>query len=182
MSEEDTHAWAESASATESLYEAFEKCAHDLQRFLVKKVTCEATAADLAQETYLRVIRLDPTISVADPRSYLFRIAHNLAIDHLRSQHRRRALPHDAPEALALPDQRASPEAAYLAKEELEVVCRAMKDLSPLCRRIFMLNRFDGRSHSDIAQELSIAKSTVEKNLARALNHFRLKLNEHAGA
>ncbi len=180
MIEEDTGTRPDPSPPSASLVEAFQTCAKDLQRFLAGKVSCEAAAADLAQEIYLRVVRSDPTLSVADPRSYLFRIANNLAIDHLRSQRRRRSLPHDAPEALALPDRRASSETAYLAKEELDVVCRAMTELSPLCRRIFMLNRFEGRSHLEITEALGISKSTVEKNVARALNHFRRAFGRRA--
>ncbi|TXG79989.1 MAG: hypothetical protein E6R14_10085 [Thermomicrobiales bacterium] len=92
MIEEDTGTRPDPSPPTASLCEAFQTCANDVQRFPAGKVSREATAADLAQETYLRVVRSDPTLSVADPRSYLFRIANNLAIDHLRSQRRRRLL------------------------------------------------------------------------------------------
>lgn len=178
MSEENSDTWPDPEPPASPLCDAFQKCAKDLQRFLARKVACQATAEDLAQETYLRVIRSDRSVPIADPRSYLFRIANNLALDHLRFNNRRKSMPVDAPEARVLPDQRSSPEMACLAKEELNVVCRAMSELSPLCRRIMLLNRFEGRSHMEISAALGISKSAVEKNVARALNHFRRKLNE----
>jgi DNA-directed RNA polymerase specialized sigma24 family protein len=52
-----------------------------------------------------------------------------------------------------------------LAKQELAAALRALGELSPLCRQIFELNRFDGLSHGDIAGQLGVCVSTVEKTL-----------------
>lgn len=161
------------------LTQLFERHAQDVRRFLASRVACHAAAADLTQETFLRLAQV-PDLGVIDNvRTYLFRIATNLATDHLRTLTRRRSpTPEQEDWLLSHPDGAATPEAALLAKEELTAVLAALRELSPLCRHIFVLNRFEGLPHRDIAVRLDICISTVEKNLARALNHCRRRLNE----
>lgn len=60
----------------------------DLMRFLTYKVRCVETAADLTQETYLRIAHHPDAGNIENMRAYLFRIANNLALDYLRSQTR----------------------------------------------------------------------------------------------
>ena len=60
----------------------------DLQQFLTHKVNCAETAADLIQETYLRIARYSADGEIANQRAFVFRIADNLALDHLRSRAR----------------------------------------------------------------------------------------------
>lgn len=161
-----------------NLTELFDRYAVDVRRFLASRVACEATAADLTQETFLRLVKMPDLAVIDNARTYLFRIAANLATDHLRALVRRRTSCGEQDEALlACPDRSSTPEAALLAKEELAEVLLALDELSPLCRRILVLNRFEGLSHRDIAHRLEICVSTVEKNLARALNHCRKRLN-----
>ncbi|BCA56618.1 putative RNA polymerase sigma factor FecI [Nitrospira sp. KM1] len=155
------------------ILQVFQACAADLRRFFTGRVRCEQTAADLTQEIYLRLTRLEQPHLIADLRTYLFRIAANLATDHERARQRRAALVNEEADWQSVPDHGASPETALLAKEELRLVEEALSELSPLCRTIFLLNRFEGLAHSDIAARLGVCKSTVEKNIARALNHCR---------
>jgi RNA polymerase sigma factor (sigma-70 family) len=164
------------------LPQLFDQHAPDLQRFLTSRVTCEATAADLTQETFLRLAQVPHLDTIDNLRTYLFRIANNLAIDHHRARARTRcSSPEDEGVLIEYPDAAATPEAATLAKEELTVALQALEELSPLCRQIFVLNRFEGLPHREIAARLGIHLSTVEKNIARALNHCRQRLNESGG-
>ncbi|HSE60595.1 MAG TPA: RNA polymerase sigma factor [Nitrospiraceae bacterium] len=168
--------------ARADIRQLFDQLAPDLQRFLTSRVTCEATAADLTQEAFLRLAQIPNLEAIENLRTYLFRIANNLVIDHHRARARTRcSSPEDESALVEYPDAAATPEAAILAKEELAVVLQALEELSPLCRRIFILNRFEGLPHREIAARLGIHLSTVEKNIARALNHCRQRLNESGG-
>jgi RNA polymerase sigma-70 factor (ECF subfamily) len=51
-------------------------------------------------------------------------------------------------------------------------VRRALDELSPQCRRIFVLHKFDGLSHKEIAERVNISRSTVEKHMHTALKHL----------
>jgi RNA polymerase sigma factor (sigma-70 family) len=164
------------------LTQLFNSYAPDVRRFLASRVTCDATAADLTQEAFLRLAQLPDLAAIENVRTYLFRIAANLATDHLRVLVRRKSpLAEQEDGLLEYSDRSSTPEAALLAKEELATALQALHELSPLCRRIFVLNRFEGLPHRDIARHLDICVSTVEKNLARALNHCRRRLNEASG-
>jgi RNA polymerase sigma factor (sigma-70 family) len=161
------------------LIEVFQACLLDLRRFLAKRVQCEDTAADLVQETYLRVAGLDQVASVRNGRAFLFKIADNLAIDHLRSRvrlHQRYAGAPSPELASTLP----TPDRELEARQEWSLLQKAIADLPPKCRAAFLLHRVQHLSYSDIAARLDIAASTVEKHISKALAHCRQRL-EHAG-
>ncbi|WP_342349104.1 RNA polymerase sigma factor [uncultured Nitrospira sp.] len=159
----------------------FDQHRQEVKRFLISRVSCEATAADLTQETFLRLSQLSDLQSIRNIRSYLFRIAANLATDHLRTQIRwKMASSEEEPLLLEKPDTSSTPESVLVAKEELRIVLQAIQELSPLCREIFLLNRYEGFAHREIANRLNVCMSTVEKNIARALNQCRRRLNEAA--
>ncbi len=160
-----------------NILSVFESYTQELRRFLTGRVRCAVTAEDLMQETYVRLQRIEQPHLIQDLRTYMFRIASNLATDHLRAQGRRSELIDHGADCLSIEDTRSTPDHMLLAKEELEIVTVALQDLSPLCQQIFLLNRFEGMKHSVIAARLAISRSTVEKNIARALNHCRRRLN-----
>jgi RNA polymerase sigma factor (sigma-70 family) len=156
----------------------FQQYARDLHRFFTARVRCAATAEDLVQETYLRLQRIEQPHLIENLRTYMFRIAANLATDHLRTQGRRSELFDQQADFSLIEDPHSTPERIYLAKEELQIVEDALKHLSPLCQNIVILNRIEGMKHSDIAARLGISRSTVEKNIAKALMHFRRRLQQ----
>ncbi len=161
----------------------FHRHQRDVHRFILSRVSCEATAADLTQETFLRVSQLPDLQSIRNMRSYLFRIATNLTIDHLRTQSRwQRVFADEETDPLDRPDSASTPESAFLAKEELKRIVETIQHLTPLCREIFLLNRYEGLPHREIAERLNVCISTVEKNIARALNQCRRCLNDESDA
>ena len=68
------------------LAQLFNLHAQDVRRFLTSRVACDATAIDLTQEAFLRLARMPNLGAVENFRTYLFRIATNLATDHLRAR------------------------------------------------------------------------------------------------
>jgi len=63
-------------------------------------------------------------------------------------------------------------DAAYEAKQRLERVVAALDELSPQCRRVFVMHKFEGLSHPEIAARIGISRSTVEKHMGTALKHL----------
>ena len=128
----------------------FQSCALNLRRFLTKPVQCKAAAADLSQETYLRLSRLKSFRDVKNFRGFIFQIADNLAIDHLRSrtrfQQRYVGAPSDDMAGSApLPDRE------FSAKQELAILETAISELPPKCRAAFLLHRVQQLSYGEIA-------------------------------
>lgn len=160
----------------DELSSLFHQYASSLQRLLFWKVKCHEVAADLKQETFVRLLRHGKTEDIRDLPAFLHRTALNLAVDHVRKERRRQTTPMDVTELLAIPDDVPTSEDAAVVKQKLTTLRQAVAELSPLCQQIFELNRFQGLTHTEVARRLDIAESTVQKNLARALLHIMQRL------
>ena len=131
-------------------------------------------AADLTQETFLRVadhMRANPSAVIAHERSYLYRIARNLALDHAR---RSRVVPMETlrdDEGADIGDDRPSLERVAAGRSDLAAVRRAMLALPERTREVFLLVRVDGLTYRETARRLGISESSVQKHLAKAIEH-----------
>ena len=110
-------------------------------------------------------------------KAYVFRMAGNLAIDHLKRETVRSdreggiatdQAAHDAP----------SPETQAAARQELAILAAAVQELPRKRRRIFILYRGRGWTMRQIAQRLGLSEKTVENQIARAMVHCRKRLRD----
>lgn len=150
--------------------------------FIARKISCRETAADLAQETYIRCLSAKRQDNVKDIRSYLMRIAANLVIDHYRSQNAQSA-PKEICEISSMTDQLQTEddvEGETERKAQVQQVRHALGHLSNGCQRIFWLSRLYGYKNVEIADLEGICLSTVEKNLSKATRHCREYLSNIA--
>jgi RNA polymerase sigma-70 factor (ECF subfamily) len=133
-------------------------------------------AEDLVQEAFTRLHRAGHRIDGPDARPLLFTILRNLAVDAARSGRR---APTDAiePHESRLSDPAPDAESALIARQTLEAVRLAIRDLPPRCRDAFLLNRFEQMTYPQIAARLGVSVSMVEKHLSEALR--RLKVHRH---
>jgi RNA polymerase sigma-70 factor (ECF subfamily) len=153
-----------------------------IRRFLAARASGAQEADDLLQELFLKISRFEPTEEVKNPVSYLFRTAMNLA--HDRRRERQRAALRDASWAdsrqtilgTEAVDDTPSAEAAYGARQRLAAVHTALDELSPQCRRVFVLHKLEGLPHEQVADRLGISRSTVEKHMHTALKHLIARL------
>jgi len=139
-----------------------------LRNWLSRKLGSSAHAADLAQDTFVRILSAAPesTSAVREPRSYLATIANRVVIDHLR----RRKLERAYLEALSsLPEAQApSPEAQELVMETLCQIDAMLHGLGARPRQAFLWSQLEGASYADIAERLEVSVSSVKKYVARA--------------
>lgn len=156
------------------LYQEHER---DLRAFMAARLRCPVTAHDLAQELYLKVAALETRLEVTHARAYLFRMAANLVIDYQRRERRQGGLAVEI-EALLSGGGSVSPERQVMAQEELRALVTAVEQLPPATRRVFKRNRFDGQTQREIAAELGISQTAVEKHIRKAL--ARLAAHRHA--
>lgn len=138
-----------------------------LQGWLRTKLGNAWDAADLAHDTYLRILRHDSRPAAADSRPYLVQIAKGLMIDLFR----RRSIEGAYLDALAcLPEaETPSEENRFLAIEALVELDRILYGLAPKARHAFLLCKVDGLSYREVAQLLGVSVSSVEKYIAAAL-------------
>jgi len=139
-----------------------------LLRTLQRMVDNPSTAEDLLQETYLRVSRAlgERTIDHLEP--FVFQTARNLALDHLRTRRlQARTLLEDVPSAIihSVATSQSTPEEAADAERLLMRLNASLGQLSARQQRIFILSRLHGCSYLEIAGELNVSASTVQKEL-----------------
>ncbi|MBC3498738.1 sigma-70 family RNA polymerase sigma factor [Pseudomonas sp. SWRI100] len=153
-------------SAVNDLY-----CEHHgwLNGWLRKRLGNAFDAADLTQDTFVRVIKARSALDIREPRPYLSRIAKGLLIDLIR----RRSLEQAYLEALAsLPEalQPSLEEQAILLQALVEVD-RLLQGLGPKVKQVFMLSQFDGLTYPQIAEHMNISVRSVNNYMAKAMEH-----------
>lgn len=160
------------------LLSAFARHYDELVRRVTRRIGSRTAANDVVQDTFLRIYATSPTAEIASPTSYLFRVADNLAIDHLRQEASRAGVISFDPDQEAVAAREPSPEQALDYKQRLKVLEAAIAELPPRQREVFLLHKFDGLSHGEIADRLGISRSMVEKHVMKALAHCRDRLGE----
>lgn len=171
MSDQDL--WCLDPVRTSPLGMAFQQYAQELQRFLHRRLGCPDTAADLMQETFLRVAQLPSSTQPDNPRAYLFRIASNLATDAMRRQQVRSAYELGDVETGEIASHAPSQETALEARQQCRLLREAVATLPTKCRMVFLLHKSEHLSYGEIAERLNISKSAVEKHMSKALAHCR---------
>lgn len=156
----------------DSLFAAFFDHQDGLKRFLLRRLGNAALAEDLTQETWLRAATATSganASTVENPKSYLFRVAANLANDHLRRTRHGIELQGQDDIVPLFPDLRPSPEQEAVGRSALQDLLRAVDALPPRPREVFILAKVHELSHAEIAAKLGIAKNTVMVHMATAL-------------
>ncbi len=141
-----------------------------LNGWLRRQLGCSQRAADLAQDTFVRVLSKDQGLdSIREPRAYLHIIARGLLINHWR----RRQIEQAYLEAIALqPEALApSPESQALVVETLMQVDAMLARLPEKVRRAFLLSQLHGMTYAAIAIELGVSERMVKKYMAQAMLH-----------
>lgn len=144
--------------------------------WLRKRLGCVDHAADLAQDTFIRVLTQRSAPQLREPRAYLSTIARSLMIDMFR----RRALEQAYLETLAARPEALdiSPETRFLIIETLLEIDQLLDGLGSRTREIFLMSQLDGLSYVEIARQLQVSVNTVKKHAVRALMHCLLATEE----
>jgi RNA polymerase sigma factor (sigma-70 family) len=150
-----------------------------LRRFLAARLRNTSDTADLAQEVYLRLLRIEGFEQIRSPEAYLLTVASHVIHQHSLTNVR---LPvtSDAFDAL-LDEQLATdcdPVAQVHLERRLEALDHALARLPPRTRAVFVLQRRDGYTLDEISQLLGISRSAVKKHLAKALAHCSRQIQE----
>ncbi|HYC65271.1 MAG TPA: RNA polymerase sigma factor [Reyranellaceae bacterium] len=124
------------------------------------------SAEDLIQELWLK-ISASARGPIADPLGYLYRAANNLMTSHYRSAKRAERREEEWGNAAADRDLSADV-AAIAARQELVLAERRLRELGQRVLRVFVLFRVRGVPQREIASQLGISLSSVEKDLQRA--------------
>jgi RNA polymerase sigma factor (sigma-70 family) len=170
----ERHAPANSRS--EDVARLFREHNQALVSFLALRLRSIHEAREVAQEAYVRLLELERRDVSGFLRSYLFRIASNLAVDRVRKRvTETRFSQTEIFDLFADPTD--EPERDLLAKEDLRRLSECLAELPEQARQAFLMFRLDGLSQEDIAARLGVTDRMVRKYITRALIHCRLRLD-----
>jgi RNA polymerase sigma factor (sigma-70 family) len=148
-----------------------------LQSFFLRRIRSKADAADLAQEVYVRMLRIRDLEAIRNPVSYLYTVANNLVKEHAVLDRRQASgvdideiPPHEQLETLPAFDG------------DLDVTQRVarlgavLKQLRPKCRAAVELRFTQGLSYREVAMHLGVSPQMAKKYVAQALCHCRRRM------
>jgi RNA polymerase sigma-70 factor (ECF subfamily) len=130
------------------------------------------TAEEITQEVFISLwLNRDKLSLVQKPAAYIYRITSNKVYDFLRS-----SLAHDR----ILAEIRKRQDSGYTnnaedrmnAKESEQLILQAVRELSPQKQQIYRLNKLEGKTPIEIAEELHLSASTVRSHLSDALRYI----------
>lgn len=152
-----------SAHPVESLYHDHH---HWLTGWLRRRLGCPESAADLAQDTFIRVLSAREPALIIEPRAFLTTLAKRVLFNHYRRQDLERAYL----ETLAQMPEMTAPSA-----EDKAIILQTLIELDQLLdglprpvKRAFLLAQVDGLTYPQIAVELGISVATVKRHLNKA--------------
>ncbi|MEQ1486488.1 RNA polymerase sigma factor [Methyloglobulus sp.] len=169
-------------SGSQTFGHFFLETKEELQRFFLQRFNCPDTAADLAQETYARVLSCEQKETSQSRRALAFSIAGNLAVDHLRKQRVRSrfSLPQEDNESAleAALCTNLHSEQKLMAWQDLEQLEASLEELPEECRVALFLSAVEGLTYVQIGERLGISERMVAKRIAKTLKYCQARRDE----
>lgn len=154
----------------------FRQHGQELKRFLRRRGASADTAADLMQETFLKLLTATPAGPVENVQAYIFRTANNLTID-LARQRRLMPVVDDSDDVLSrLADESPSPERVLLSRQELTILQAALNQIPAQPREVF-LARLDGKTFAEISCSVGVPSQTAFSQMVKVMMHLKAALD-----
>lgn len=137
-----------------------------LHNWLRRRLNCSQSAADLAQDTFMRLLAKEQVPQLHAPRTFLAKVAQSVLSNHYRRQKLERAYF----EALAAMPEQVAPslETQAILLETLVALDAALEGLERPVREAFLWSQVDGLSHGEIAERLDVSITTVKRYIVKA--------------
>jgi RNA polymerase sigma factor (sigma-70 family) len=157
----------------------FDESGRDLLRFLARRLGSETEAQDLAQEVYLRLLRVEDVGRIQNRRAYALRVAANVAHEWrmlARNRQSHSSEPLENEMSLA-----SGPMELAAQAQEMRCLARALDTLSPVCRAVVLLYKRDGYTLEQVATAVGYSVPMVRRHLALGLAVCRQALMRSHG-
>jgi RNA polymerase sigma factor (sigma-70 family) len=156
----------------------FKRHRSSLQRYLTRLVPPD-DAAELVQESYYRLLRHGEMVRIdAMARAFLFQTATNLARDHHRRRASHRAALHVPIDGEEIVEDHLGPDDQLAGEQARALLERAIAELPPDTRTVFMLHRFRDLTYPQIAEVMSLSARTVARKMAEAIERLSTAMSE----
>lgn len=144
-----------------------------LHLYLRHRLRDPDVASDLVHDAFVRLAQVCDQGQVINSRAYLFRIGHNLVVDHVRRLRRHRTEAMGMDQMALLEGQTAQCGRCACPQQELAEVHDIVEHLPARTRRIFCLAKLEGLTHAEAAVAAGVSESSVQKHLAMAVAHVQ---------
>lgn len=165
----------------QSMEQGYERLFRTYYRILcshaVRYTYSRAAAEDIVGEVFLNFWQNQAHTHIATSFSaYLFTAVRNRVFTHLAEENKKKRVFGQPSDELTEPTESADPQSILQFTELYQRIEELVRTLPPQCQRVFLLSRFEGLKHREIADELQISVKTVEMHVTRALTEIRRTL------
>lgn len=161
-----------------SFLSAFSKSSKLIRHFVAKIVRPE-DVEDIVQETFIKSYEADLKQDIEYSQSYMLKTARNLALNHVAKWDNRYTDSYDESCDESVKVKSIKLEDEVTSKERFLQFCRATDKLSPQVKKCFILKKVYGLSQKEIAAQMNISESTVEKHIAKGLLFAMKSMQRH---
>lgn len=158
----------------------FVRHAREIQRFLRRRGHSPETAADIMQDTFLRVLASPPGEAAGDhnPRAYLYKVSRNLSINHHRRENIVQIADLSDDEVSRVADPSPSAETIVYSRQCLAQVRRALAELPERTRIAFEMHRVRERTIVEVARELDLSTGRTWALIRDAYRHLLVRVDD----
>ena len=153
---------------------------------VVSRIVPPHEIEDIVQETYVRICQVEHKDRITSPKSFMFKTAKNLALDYQKQANVKLVDgANDLSDLEYLLSDTATDEMFdnAVTNHEFSNFCDAVRQLPIQCRKVFVLKKVYGCSQREIAEQIGISESTVEKHISMGVKRctlFMRKVHEQA--
>lgn len=143
----------------------------------VRFVYSREVAEDIVSEVFLNFWKNQVHTQITTSyRAYLFTAVRNRSYNYIQAECQKSSLTEPLPTESNFPAIEEDPHHLLQLTELQNRLNEAVCALSPQCQRVFILSRFEGKKHREIATELNISSKTIESHILKAMAHLRKAL------
>lgn len=147
-----------------------------LHRYLQSKLGNQSDVEDIAQESFLRLLRVEKPELIKCPQDYLFRIASNIVHDYyLKKSRQPNFMDYEKAIDTAVDNDQKSAEDTIATRDNVKRLEEIIKDLPPKQKAAFLLKKRDGLRHEEIAKRLNISVHSSRAYVSRTLAFCRIE-------
>jgi RNA polymerase sigma-70 factor (ECF subfamily) len=150
---------------------------HWLTQYFRRRVRQATEIEDLVQEVFARIVARDSSEPVENLGGYVLKTASSVLVDWARRRRSHAVGLHVAFDSETHGEGEIHPERILEGKERLNAATMVLLRLPERTRTVFILRRLEGRTYRDIAGQLGISVSAVEKHMVRAIHQLSLEMD-----
>ena len=159
------------------LHKLFLRHANGITRSLRRRGLSEETAADITQDTFLRVLMVPPTENVtnSNPTAYLYQVSRNLGINHQRRERLIDRVELCDETIASIVDPHPLPDTVVFDRQKLKLTQAALAELPERTRRAFELHRLGDLTINQVGQEIGLSTTRTWALIRDAYRHIVMR-------